>query len=331
VKDLENILQETQDYYTTQEKNIISRLALLPKGSIKGKEINRDIYYYLRFRKGKKVIDKYIGKRVSSKLYEELEERKKLEKELKQVRKGLLLLNKKLNPISDLTEPVQKIFKEFTKQGLWESGIEVIGSWCFLIYQKYLPLEKYPLRTQDIDILIPLPYKGKAFNISYLLKQLGFEENFNPDGSTFFTGSGLKIEFLSQKRGREKRTSEYIKSLTISPQLLRFMDILLRESITINIAKGIRVRLPSPCSFFLHKLLIAVRWQRVDKKEKDIKQAITVSRYIVSDEEELKKLMLLWNNFPKAWKSKVHNSIALAYDLLPLEKNMIKKCEETLK
>ncbi len=133
------------------------------------------------------------------------------------------------------------------KEGLWEYGIEVIGSWCFLIYQRYLPLEKYPLRTQDIDILIPLPYKGKSFNISSMLKQLGFEENFNPDGSIFFTGCGLKIEFLSPKRGREKKTTEYIKSLAVSPQLLRFMDILLQETIIINIAKGIRVRLPSHC------------------------------------------------------------------------------------
>lgn len=202
MKDLENTLSETFDFYATQETLIIAKLALLPKGSIKAKVISGEQYYYLRFRKGKKVVDEYIGKNVPNELRDKIKERKKLEAELKQVKKGLILLNRKLNPISDFTEPVRKIFKAFTKEGLWESGIEVIGSWCFLIYQRYLPLEKYPLRTQDVDILIPLPYKGKPFNISSLLKQLGFEENFNPDGSMFFTGSGLKIEFRSPKRGK---------------------------------------------------------------------------------------------------------------------------------
>ena len=34
----------------------------LPKGSIKSKTIGKNIYYYLYFRNGKKVISKYLGK-----------------------------------------------------------------------------------------------------------------------------------------------------------------------------------------------------------------------------------------------------------------------------
>lgn len=40
MKDLENTLSETFDFYATQETLIIAKLALLPKGSIKAKVIS---------------------------------------------------------------------------------------------------------------------------------------------------------------------------------------------------------------------------------------------------------------------------------------------------
>ncbi|UCF98072.1 MAG: hypothetical protein JSV89_00705 [Spirochaetaceae bacterium] len=63
---------------------------------------------------------------------------------------------------------------------------------------------------------------------------------------------------------------------------LRFIELLLEQSITMGIAQRISVRLPSPSSFFVHKLLVASRWQRCTKREKDIRQAIAVSKYILT-------------------------------------------------
>lgn len=53
------------------------------------------------------------------------------------------------------------IIRIFNKHKLWDEQIELIGSWCFHLYQKYLGVKKFPLRTQDIDILINIPYKKK--------------------------------------------------------------------------------------------------------------------------------------------------------------------------
>lgn len=153
MEDLKNVLQENLAYYREQEKIIVSRLSLLPKGRIKEKKINGDLYFYLQYRKGKKVVDEYIGKEVPAELRENLEERKLLEAELKKVNEAVRLLKEKKEPESDFIAPINDILAKFTQAGIWESGIEIIGTWCFLLYRKHLPIEKYPLQTGDIDFL----------------------------------------------------------------------------------------------------------------------------------------------------------------------------------
>ena len=41
-----------------------------------------------------------------------------------------------------------KILKVFSNHNLFDEGVELIGSWCFYLYQKKLGVEFFPLRTQ---------------------------------------------------------------------------------------------------------------------------------------------------------------------------------------
>jgi hypothetical protein len=52
---------------------------------------------------------------------------------------------------------IQKILKVFAEHGLFDEGVELIGSWCFKLYEKHLGAKSFPLLTQDIDFLIPTP------------------------------------------------------------------------------------------------------------------------------------------------------------------------------
>jgi len=330
MEDLKNVLKENFEYYLEQETIIAARLSLLPKGRIKEKIINGDTYYYLQYRKGKKVIDEYIGKKIPGNLSEHLKERKKMEDELKKVREAIKMLNRKNSSGPDFIKPIKQILSKFTKIGLWESGIEIIGSWCFLIYQKHLPLEKYPLKTQDIDILIPLPYTGKAFDFSSFFREIGFSEHFNPDGSMFFSAPSLKVEFLAPQKGKGDKSSQFIKDLSVTPQLLRFVDILLKETLLIRISRNIKVKLPSPSSFFLHKLLISTRSKRKEKKEKDLRQAIYIGKFVIMDAGEKDKLLNQWRDFSNSWKARVKKALVQSRDILPLEKNFIKQMEKIL-
>lgn len=328
--DLKDVLKENLEYYIEQEKQIVARLSLLPKGRIKKKDINGDTYYYLQYRKGKKVIDKYIGKQVPGSMSKDIEERKRLEDQLKQVKEAIKMLNKKNDSESDFIKPIQRILSKLTEAGLWESGIEIVGSWCFLIYQKYLPLEKYPLKTQDIDILIPIPYRGKAFDFSSFFREMGFSEHFNPDGSMFFAAPSLKVEFLAPQKGKGDKSSQYIADLSVSPQLLRFMDILLKETSTIKISRNIKVRLPAPSSFFLHKLLISTLAGRKNKREKDIRQAVYIGKFVITDADEKDKLLSQWETFSEPWKNRIKKALEQSYLSLPLETGFIEQFEKVL-
>ena len=74
-----------------------------------------------------------------------------------------------------MVDLIGKILGVFADNNLFEEGVELIGSWCFKLYQKHLGVESFPLRTPDIDFLIPTPFHGKEhanFVTQEAIKQL---------------------------------------------------------------------------------------------------------------------------------------------------------------
>jgi len=319
MEDLKNVLTESLEYYLEQERIIASRMAQLPKGRIREKKIGNNTYYYLQHRKGKKMIDDYIGKTIPEKLRDNLQQREKLSKELQKVREALSLLNRNQKSAIDFSPPLHQLLSRMTEHNLWDSGIEIIGSWCFLIYQKYLPLGSYPMRTQDLDILIPFPYRGKTFDFATFFRELGFEERFHPDGSIFFSTSGLKIEFLAPGKISRMKPPARVKELSVNPQFLQFVSMLLDDSIEIRIAKDLKVKLPAPGTFFLHKLLISTRPLRREKQKKDLHQAIHIGRYLLSHDRERKQLKRRWKTLSGSWQKKILKALGTAEAKIPLE------------
>jgi hypothetical protein len=94
MKVLKGILKESREYYKQTEAEIKKRLSHLPKRSIKKRIINRQVYYYLQYREGAKVVHKYLGKKKPAEMGKKLKERRDYEKELKKVRHSLKMLGK---------------------------------------------------------------------------------------------------------------------------------------------------------------------------------------------------------------------------------------------
>lgn len=220
---------------------------------------------------------------------------------------------------------IERILKVFADNHLFNEGIELIGSWCFYLYQKHLGAKSFPLRTQDIDFLIPNPFHGQEHaDFIQQLENLGFNRDFKRDGSLYLWNSELKIEFITPEKGRGVDSSIKIKKLAINAIPLRFVAFLLDDPITI-VDNGVKIRVPNPANFCLHKLIIASRRRKTDKSLKDLQQAISTSTIV--NRQDMQKL---FHPLPKGWKQAVLKTLAKAKQELPLLSEEVNNLSVTL-
>lgn len=224
-----------------------------------------------------------------------------------------------------MIDVVNRILRVFDENHLWDNGVELVGSWCFLLYTEHFGVKSYPFRTVDIDFLIPNPFKSKKkINIADLLEGLGYKTAFNSDGSIYLWNPELKIEFITAEKGRGSEKAIEIKNLSLRAIPLRYTDILLAEPVSI-IEDGINVRIPSPASFALHKLLISAKRKNPEKKAKDIEQAL-----LVLDAVNREDVVKIYRSFPAPWKKNIINTLKKSERDLFLYKQIIQKVLSTL-
>jgi hypothetical protein len=205
------------------------------------------------------------------------------------------------------------ILRVFFNHNLFNEGVQLIGSWCFNLYQKHLGIKEYPLRTLDIDFLIPIPYRGvRHENFIKDLEEIDFRCNFNSDGSMFFWNSELKIEFIVPEKGRGDKRVVHIRELGLKAIPLRFVNLLLDNPIYVN-ENNMKILLPNPVNFCIHKLLIASRRKSLDKKLKDLEQALYASAGL--NDNDIRKL---FDSLPKNWKQNILRTLESAGTELPL-------------
>jgi hypothetical protein len=220
----------------------------------------------------------------------------------------------------------QEILVAFDRLGLWKDGVELIGSWSFLLYQRHLGVRSLPLRTQDIDFLLPRPYpERQAVDLVGALSELGFHSAQSPTGSIYFIHPELRLEFLTPEFGRGENVGRSVKPLGIKAIQLRFLEMLLRDPIVVKEA-SVSVRVPNPKNFCLHKLIIAQRRPKKNsaKREKDIEQALYTLEIL--DHNKFKSAMDI---LPAKWKALILESLRQAWELFPLQHPLLQKLDLT--
>lgn len=320
---LQGIISENTGYYLKRKRMLASALLGIPKGSLKSKKSGAGTYYYLHMREGDKTSDVYLGRAdedMIHRLREEFELKRRLKKEITIARKSLRLLGVRNAMIDreDFIDPIRRVFQELDMLGLWEAGLELIGSWCFKVYQNYLGVERYPLRTLDIDIAIPVPYKGPEADLGDLLKDLGFQVDFRPNGAMYYVGFGMIIELISPDKGRGANDGRiHIEKLHISALALRYIDILLENGTSILIHGVGRISIPSMSAFMLHKLLVAPLRSDAAKKAKDYRQVHSIAKRIFPDESLMKETARILQKMPRRWSSRIAASAKAMKEHLP--------------
>jgi hypothetical protein len=311
---IEQIWDESRDYYLDYQARLVGELLIIPVGSIKRKKGWGGGFLYLHKRKGQKLVDVYLGGEndpAVQKIAEKIKNRQRLIRELRSTKNALKLLKagKMARTLRDFTEPLRKLLTEMQRLGFFSAGIELVGSYCFKVYQSHFGVEWFPLRTLDVDFAIPMPYKGPSADLEAVLKELGFRQEFRGDGTIFFEGNGLIIEFLQPRKGSgSEKTSPVVRKLSTIPIPLPYLNLLIDNKVEVSLRDIGLIALPSMPAFMLHKLLIASLPIRKEKKEKDFKQVCAVAKRIIAEENLLDEVSRLLKSMPPSWRKKINDS-----------------------
>src|SRR3990172_6230255 len=203
-------LEENYIFFIRELTRIDDEIRALQRGSISDKNIGKTTYYYHQWRDGKKVKSVSLGTEISPDLLQAVQRRKLLERQIKEISKEIIIIAK---AIDTQRVTVDDIIKVFSQNGI---RVILIGSYCIPILKEELKLNLPTIKTQDVDFLLNVPYRGRAIDVESLLKPLGFSLGFNPDGSNFFTNDIFKIKFLSPQGGKGTDKAVYIKPLKIN-------------------------------------------------------------------------------------------------------------------
>jgi len=219
-----------------------------------------------------------------------------------------------------MVDLIAKILKVFDDHGLFNEGVELIGSWCFQLYQKHLGVRKFPLITPDIDFLVPQPFRGKAHpDFLNSLQALGFQISFNSDESLYLWNGDLKIEFMAPEKGRGVTRAVHIKALGLRAIPLRFVSFLLKDPIVIR-EGGMKILVPNPACFSLHKLLVASRRKKAAKSLKDLQQAVETS--VIVSSQELRRVSA---TLPRQWLLVMTKTLDIAMKEFPFLEDAIQR------
>jgi hypothetical protein len=318
---IEQIWEESRDYYLDYQKRLIGELLISPVGSIKRKKGWGEWYAYLHKRKGQRFEDIYLGREgepAGQEITEKIKNRQRLIQELRATKNALKLLKagKMSRALKDFTEPLRQLLAVMDRLGFFAAGIELVGSYCFKVYQSHFGVAWFPLRTIDVDFAIPIPYQGPPANLEGILKELGFRQEFRRDGTIFYEGNGLLIEFLQPRRGDgTQKTQPEVKELATVPTPLPCLNLLLDNKMIVSLRDIGQIALPSMSAFMLHKLLIASLPGRKDKRQKDLKQACAVAEKIITDKALIAEVIRIWNDVPLPWRKKINAVVLSIQDL----------------
>lgn len=198
---------------------------------------------------------------------------------------------------------VLDVLKKFEKYELLDD-IVLIGSWAALFYKDYFNNKRYvyPIRTRDVDFAVQRKSTAKMrADIPSLLESHGFITNFvGRKGHIRLEHPDLMLEFLVPEIGRGSDLPFKLPQYGLNAQPLRYMSMLLDNTVQIKI-ENIKIMVPHPAAYALHKFIIFKRRVKPDKAQKDIEGALNVFNFCLQYGDS-KKIHLIFNSLHQKWR-----------------------------
>ncbi|GBE04717.1 hypothetical protein BMS3Abin10_00333 [bacterium BMS3Abin10] len=203
-----------------------------------------------------------------------------------------------------------KVLDLLEKKGVLRHLV-IAGSWCLYFYKFYYNKRRaiVSLRTRDVDFLLPDPKSiTREVNLPDLLKDLGFiTDHRGEQGYIRLVHPTIFIEFLVPEKGKGSHKAFPLPKLGLNAQTLRFMDILYMKTIIVKV-RDVKIRLPHPACFLLHKIIVFERRREKDKKLKD-KEQIGRMLDFLKNEKKLHSLKIIFTALHPKWQRRVITSL----------------------
>ena len=292
---VKDTLQENYIFFLRELSRIEHEISGLPRGNISAKKIGGITYYYHQWREGKRVVSVSLGRETPIDLINNIVRRKTLEVQKREVFGNINIIVKVVDKQAVTVNEILRLFSQH------KINLLLIGSYCLPAYRNALNMRLPTIKTQDIDFLVPRPYKGKSVDVEAILSEIGFSLRFNPDGSTYFTNGAFKIEFLTLEKGKSADKAISIKELGINAEPLRYLQMLFDDPVSIH-TEGLTYYVPNPWIFAFHKMLVIKLRKEQSKKEKDILQIRAILREIKTRQKDFSKSREYLNTLPPRWQ-----------------------------
>lgn len=181
----------------------------------------------------------------------------------------------------------------------------ITGSWAMYFYKKIFEDFIPRIETTDLDLYLPHPKQYKGDSVIEQFKKIHYlvhHDQFTGK-TTFLSENGFEVEFLTIP-DRTMTNTIAIKGMNVIAETLPLMAPVERNYIEIR-WNDLNIRVVSPVSFVLQKLLIYEKRKPAYKKEKDIEAIKYVLQYIKASKEYSLELQESLNSYPKKWKSTI--------------------------
>ncbi|WP_413990011.1 GSU2403 family nucleotidyltransferase fold protein [Labrys okinawensis] len=252
-------------------------------GSISRKKVRGDTYLYAVEKHGQTRIQRYLG---PAKDEQAIEESALIQAEAQHARSRrtqVSMLKRAGLPGPSLE--VGRLLEAVARAGLFESGLVLIGTIAFSLYAPIvgaIPSAAFSM-TQDADFAVAsvTDTRGDA-DLTTVLRRA--DPTFQSAPSLhrtdlprkFRASTGFEVEILTPVRNREDDGVVNIAGLGAGATPLHFMEFLIQDAIKAVALynDGIKVTIPNPARYAIHKLIVAQeRSIGVAKRDKDLAQA----------------------------------------------------------
>ncbi len=186
-----------------------------------------------------------------------------------------------------LPDHIRDLFVELCSIGFFKESV-LIGTWAIIFYRSIFRIIPQAY-TSDVDLAVRLLQKKQTVvmvDLEEVFRRLGYTSNLVTGGLQKFFRLGYDVEFIvHDRRLKKEKDVVMIPEWNINAQPLPFIRLLLENTQKLY-TENYYVRVPIPEAFFFHKLIIAQRRQREEKRRKDLGQCEALSGIL--DEERLK-------------------------------------------